>query len=106
MENTMMAKALGKHGTIHNFIPLEEDKRMTIEETVEIDLETMANDLGIVANGLEIPTKGLEITAKGPEIEIEDQFQEAMNPEEVLNIEAADVTIRHQTVRLYEPQYK
>ena len=106
MENTMMAEALGKHGTIHDFIPPEEEERTTIEETVEIGLETMANDLGIVANGLEITTNGLEITAKGPEIEIEDQFQEATNPEEAPIIEAADGTIHHQTARLYEPQYK
>ena len=99
VENTMMVETLGNNGTIHNFVPPEEEERTTIEEIMEIGLETTANNLGIMANGL-------EITAKGLEIEIEDQFQEATNPEEVLNIEATDITIRHQTVRLYKPQYK
>ena len=118
MGNTMMVEAIGKHGAIHEFIHPEEVERMTIEdrmtigETVEIELETMANALEMVANGLEITTNDLEITKKDLEIEIkieieiEDQFQEATNPEEVLIIEAADGTIRHQTARLYKPQYK
>ena len=114
MGNTMMVEAIGKHGAIHEFTRPEEVERMTIEEwmtigeTVEIELETMANALEMVANGLEITTNGLEITVKDLEIEIEieDQFQEATNPEEAPIIEAADGTIRHQTARLYEPQYK
>ena len=114
MGNTMMVESIGKHGVIHEFIHPEEVERMTIEElmtigeTVEIELETMANALEMVANGLEITTNDLEITVKDLEIEIEieDQFQEATNPEEVPIIEAADGTIHHQTARLYEPQYK
>ena len=110
----MMVEAIGKHGAIHEFIHPEEVERMTIEdrmtigETVEIELETMANALEMVANGLEITTNDLEITEKDQEIEIEieDQFQEATNPEEAPIIEAADGTIHHQTARLYKPQYK
>ena len=110
MGNTMMVEAIGKHGAIHEFTRPEEVERMTIEdwmtigETVEIELETMANALEMVANGLEITTNDLEITKKDLEIEIEieieDQFQEATNPEEVPIIEAADGTIHHQTARL------